>query len=106
MSKGSLDRCSDSRWVLCPTAHEQYLGAVLSRPTQHRANRLPACISSKMSSRVFLIRHGETEGTWGMQHISTTDHKLSTAGEKQVELTREQYVGGGKLIDPKRVSRM
>ncbi|KAF4212680.1 hypothetical protein CNMCM6805_004446 [Aspergillus fumigatiaffinis] len=59
-----------------------------------------------MSSRVFLIRHGETEGTWGMQHISTTDHKLSTAGEKQVELTREQYVGGGKLIDPKRVSRI
>ncbi|GIC88259.1 phosphoglycerate mutase family protein [Aspergillus udagawae] len=44
-----------------------------------------------MSSRVFLIRHGETEGTRGMEHISTTDHKLSTAGEKQVEVTREQY---------------
>ncbi|GIK07023.1 hypothetical protein Aspvir_002676 [Aspergillus viridinutans] len=59
-----------------------------------------------MSSRVFLIRHGETEGTRGMQHISTTDHKLSTEGEKQVEATREQYVGEDKLIDPKRISRI
>ncbi|KAF4264659.1 hypothetical protein KXW98_001623 [Aspergillus fumigatus] len=59
-----------------------------------------------MGSRIFLIRHGETEGTSGMQHISTTDQNLSTAGERQVELTREQYVGGGKLIDPKRVTRM
>jgi broad specificity phosphatase PhoE len=59
-----------------------------------------------MSARIFLIRHGQTEGTQGVQHISSTDHKLSTEGEKQVEWTREKFVGEGKLIDPKSVSRM
>ncbi|RHZ57918.1 phosphoglycerate mutase family protein [Aspergillus thermomutatus] len=59
-----------------------------------------------MSSRVFLIRHGETEGTEGRKHISTTDNKVSKLGEKQVEETRERYVGEGKLIDPNRISRI
>ncbi|KAF7118364.1 hypothetical protein CNMCM5793_007878 [Aspergillus hiratsukae] len=43
-----------------------------------------------MAARIFLIRHGETEGTQGKQHISTIDHPLSPSGEKQVEWTRDQ----------------
>ncbi|EAW06527.1 phosphoglycerate mutase family protein [Aspergillus clavatus NRRL 1] len=59
-----------------------------------------------MSARVFLIRHGETEGTLGRKHISTSEATLSKLGEKQLERTRERYLGEGKLIDPKKISRI
>lgn len=59
-----------------------------------------------MPARVFLIRHGETDWSLGGKHNSTTDIPMSSTGEKQVERTREIFVGDGKAIDPKNVSRM
>lgn len=59
-----------------------------------------------MSARVFLIRHGETDWTMGSKHSSSTEVALSKQGEAQTEVTRESFVGEGKLIDPRNVSRM
>lgn len=59
-----------------------------------------------MPARVFLIRHGETDWSLGGKHNSITDIPMSTTGEKQVERTREIFVGDGRAIDPKNVSRM
>lgn len=59
-----------------------------------------------MSARVFLIRHGETDWSLGGKHTSKTEVPLSKTGEAQVKDTREIMVGEGKLLDPRRVSRM
>lgn len=59
-----------------------------------------------MSARVFLIRHGETPWTLGGKHMSSPDVPLSKEGEAQVELTRQTYVGKGKLIEPDNVGQM
>lgn len=59
-----------------------------------------------MSARVFLIRHGETAWTLGGKHMSSTDIPLSREGEAQVEMTRQSYVGHGRLIEPDNVNQM
>lgn len=61
---------------------------------------------TNMSARVILIRHGETDWSLGGKHTSMTDITLSKSGEKQIEETRDFFVGEGKLIDPRNVSRM
>lgn len=58
------------------------------------------------SSRVFLIRHGETSWTLGGKHMSSTDIPLSKEGEVQVDLTRQGFIGEDKLIKPENVSQM
>lgn len=59
-----------------------------------------------MSARVFLIRHGETDWSLGGKHSSKTDILLSKDGVKQVEHTRDIFVGEGRVIDPKNICRM
>jgi broad specificity phosphatase PhoE len=63
-------------------------------------------VNKKITSRVFLIRHGETEWSKGGKHTARTDVPLSEAGEKQVLEAREAFIGQGKLIDPADVSLM
>lgn len=59
-----------------------------------------------ISARVFLIRHGETSWSVGGKHASFTDVPMSREGERQVEETRDCYIGRNKLIDPENVVRM
>lgn len=59
-----------------------------------------------ISARVFLIRHGDTAWTVGGKHMSFTDVPMSKEGERQVEETRNCYIGRDKLIDPENVLRM
>lgn len=59
-----------------------------------------------MTSRIFLVRHGETEWSRSGLHTSTTDVPLSPEGEKQVEMAHEAFVGEGKLINPYDVCQM
>ena len=56
-----------------------------------------------MTSRVFLIRHGETQWSLDGKHTGSTDVPLTRQGEHHVEETRKAYVGKGKLIDPSEV---
>ncbi|EYE95064.1 phosphoglycerate mutase family protein [Aspergillus ruber CBS 135680] len=59
-----------------------------------------------ISARVFLIRHGETSWSVGGKHASFTDVPMSREGERQVEETRDCYIGRNKLIDPENVVRI
>ncbi|KAJ5190219.1 histidine phosphatase superfamily [Penicillium cinerascens] len=59
-----------------------------------------------MSSRIYLIRHGETEWSLNQQHTGSTEVLLTSNGEKQAQRTAETFVGDGKLIQPKRIKRI
>lgn len=59
-----------------------------------------------MSSRIYLIRHGETEWSLNQQHTGSTEVLLTSNGEKQAQRTAETFVGDRKLIQPKRIKRM
>ncbi|KAJ5825695.1 histidine phosphatase superfamily [Penicillium riverlandense] len=54
-----------------------------------------------MSSKVFLIRHGETEWSLNQQHTGSTEVPLTSNGEEQVRRTARTFVGDGKMIQPK-----
>ncbi|GLA56259.1 hypothetical protein AnigIFM63604_006365 [Aspergillus niger] len=63
-----------------------------------------------MPSRIFLIRHGETEWSLNQQHTGSTEIPLTPNGEKQVQRTAAQFVGdgadSGKLIQRGRIGRI
>ena len=59
-----------------------------------------------MSSRIFLIRHGETEWSLNQQHTGSTEVLLTSNGEKQAQRTAETFVGDGKMIQPNRIKRV
>ncbi|KAL1966289.1 hypothetical protein VTN77DRAFT_4642 [Rasamsonia byssochlamydoides] len=63
-------------------------------------------VSTKITSKVYLIRHGETEWSKAGKHTSRTEVPLSKTGEEQVIKARDQFIGEGKLIDPSEVSRI
>lgn len=63
-------------------------------------------VSRKVTSKVYLIRHGETDWSKGGKHTSRAEVPLSKAGEEQVIRARDHFVGEGKLIDPSEISRM
>lgn len=63
-------------------------------------------VDKKITSRVFLVRHGETEWSKGGKHTARTEVPLSEAGEKHVLEARDAFIGPGKLIDPADVNRM
>jgi probable phosphoglycerate mutase len=57
-------------------------------------------VDKKITSRVFLVRHGETEWSKGGKHTARTEVPLSEAGEKHVLEARDAFIGPGTLIDP------
>lgn len=59
-----------------------------------------------MTSKVFLIRHGETQWSLNQQHTGSTEVPLTPNGEKQVKSTAQIYVGDNKMIQPKNISHM
>lgn len=60
----------------------------------------------KMASRIFVIRHGETEWSKEERHTGSTDIPLTESGEREVKATANAWVGQGKLIQPKNISRV
>ncbi|GAD94021.1 predicted protein [Paecilomyces variotii No. 5] len=59
-----------------------------------------------MASRVFLIRHGETEWSRDQRHTGATDVPLIESGKEEVKATANTLVGQDKLIQPKHISRV
>lgn len=59
-----------------------------------------------MSSRVFLIRHGETNWFPSGRHLSRSEVPLSKQGEEANHNARLAFVGDDKLIKPKKILRM
>lgn len=58
------------------------------------------------TSRIFLIRHGDTDWITGGKHASRTEVPLSKQGEVETELIRERLMGEKELIDPMNVAKM
>ncbi|KAJ9363484.1 histidine phosphatase superfamily [Paecilomyces variotii] len=59
-----------------------------------------------MASRIFVIRHGETEWSKEERHTGSTDIPLTESGEQEVKATANAWVGQGKLIQPKNICRV
>lgn len=59
-----------------------------------------------MASRIFIIRHGETEWSKDQRHTGFTEVDLSESGKREVKATANAWVGEDKLIQPKNISRM
>lgn len=59
-----------------------------------------------MTSKIFLIRHGETEWSLKQQHTGSTEVPLTSNGEQQVKSTTKIYFGDKKMVQPKALSHM
>ncbi|KAF2185795.1 phosphoglycerate mutase-like protein [Zopfia rhizophila CBS 207.26] len=51
--------------------------------------------------RVYIFRHGETEGSVSGRYIGKSDAGLTEKGVKQVQNAGKVLIGKGKLVDPK-----
>ncbi|KKA21105.1 Phosphoglycerate mutase family protein [Rasamsonia emersonii CBS 393.64] len=63
-------------------------------------------VPTKITSKVYLIRHGETDWSKAGKHTSRAEVPLSKTGEEQVIKARDHFIGEGKLIDPADISRI
>ena len=83
---------------------------LLSRAsTSLQVNNPTHCIAwdnSNMTSKIFLIRHGETEWSLKQQHTGSTEVPLTSNGEQQVKSTTKIYFGDKKMVQPKALSHM
>lgn len=66
----------------------------------------PYPIIKMPTPRVFLVRHGETEWSSREMNTGSTDLPLTENGQCQAHATSQALVGDGRLIQPKKVSKM
>lgn len=60
----------------------------------------------KITPRVFIIRHGETEWSLNGRHTGTSDIPLTANGEKRIRATGKALVGDDRLIVPRNLAHM
>lgn len=93
-----------------------YLGTIMRMTKEHKQSvdistgqQSAYCIAwdnSNMTSRIFLIRHGEAEWFLNQQHTGSTEVPLTSNGEQQVKSTAKIYFGDNKMVHSKNLSHM
>ncbi|KAL1304706.1 hypothetical protein AAFC00_003655 [Neodothiora populina] len=62
--------------------------------------------SRKITPRVFIVRHGETEWSLDGRHTGSSDIPLTANGEKRIRATGKALVGNDRLIVPKNLAHI
>ncbi|KAF1355190.1 histidine phosphatase superfamily [Delphinella strobiligena] len=62
--------------------------------------------NKKITPRVFIIRHGETEWSLNGRHTGISDIPLTKDGEKRIRATGKALVGDDRLIVPRNLAHI